>query len=443
MKIKLNDHFTYSKLFKAVLPSVLMMVFISIYSVVDGLFISNFVGKTAFASINLIYSVIAIIGAIGFMIGSGGSALVSKTLGEKDNDKANQYFSMFIYLTIVLGVIVSAIIFIYLPDIAVLLGAEDNMIEYCVTYGRICLVFQTFFITQNTFQSFFVTAEKPQLGLYLSLISGCMNMLLDFVFIVPLKMGVAGAALATGISQFIGAVVPLIYFKSNKKLIIKLVRPTLEIVPLLKGCLNGISEFSTNISVSIIGMIFNLILMNIAGENGVASYGVILYIQFIFLAIFFGYSMGVSPIIGYNYGAQNKEELQNIFKKSIKIILYVTICLVILSEVLARPLSAIFVGYDLKLLDLTTRGFKIFAISFLFAGFNIFASAFFTALNNGIISLVLSLARTFVFQLIAVLIFPSLLGIDGIWISVVFSELLAIFLSMIFIVVNRNKYKYY
>lgn len=443
MKIKLNDHFTYSKLFKAVLPSVLMMVFISIYSVVDGLFISNFVGKTAFASINLIYSVIAIIGAIGFMIGSGGSALVSKTLGEKDNDKANQYFSMFIYLTIILGVIVSAIIFIYLPDIAVLLGAEDNMIEYCVTYGRICLVFQTFFITQNTFQSFFVTAEKPQLGLYLSLISGCMNMLLDFVFIVPLKMGVAGAALATGISQFIGAVVPLIYFKSNKKLIIKLVRPTFEIVPLLKGCLNGISEFSTNISVSIIGMIFNLILMNIAGENGVASYGVILYIQFIFLAIFFGYSMGVSPIVGYNYGAQNKEELQNIFKKSIKIILYVTICLVILSEVLARPLSAIFVGYDLKLLDLTTRGFKIFAISFLFAGFNIFASAFFTALNNGIISLVLSLARTFVFQLIAVLIFPSLLGIDGIWISVVFSELLAIFLSMIFIVVNRNRYKYY
>ena len=443
MKIKLNDHFTYSKLFKAVLPSVLMMVFISIYSVVDGLFISNFVGKTAFASINLIYSVIAIIGAIGFMIGSGGSALVSKTLGEKDNDKANQYFSMFIYLTIILGVIVSAIIFIYLPDIAVLLGAEDNMIEYCVTYGRICLVFQTFFITQNTFQSFFVTAEKPQLGLYLSLISGCMNMLLDFVFIVPLKMGVAGAALATGISQFIGAVVPLIYFKSNKKLIIKLVRPTFEIVPLLKGCLNGISEFSTNISVSIIGMIFNLILMNIAGENGVASYGVILYIQFIFLAIFFGYSMGVSPIVGYNYGAQNKEELQNIFKKSIKIVFYVTICLVVLSEVLARPLSAIFVGYDLKLLDLTTRGFKIFAISFLFAGFNIFASAFFTALNNGIISLVLSLARTFVFQLIAVLIFPSLLGIDGIWISVVFSELLAIFLSMIFIVINRNRYKYY
>lgn len=443
MKIKLNDHFTYSKLFRAVLPSILMMVFISIYSVVDGLFISNFVGKTAFASINLIYSVIAIIGAIGFMIGSGGSALVSKTLGEKDNDKANQYFSMFIYLTIILGIIVSGIIFIYLPDIAVLLGAEDNMIEYCVTYGRICLVFQTFFITQNTFQSFFVTAEKPQLGLYLSLISGCMNMLLDFVFIVPLKMGVVGAALATGISQFIGAVVPLIYFKVNDKLIIKLVKPTFEIKPLLKGCLNGISEFSTNISVSIIGMIFNLILMNIAGENGVASYGVILYIQFIFLAIFFGYSMGVSPIIGYNYGAQNKEELQNVFKKSMKIIFYVTICLVILSEVLARPLSMIFVGYDQKLLDLTARGFRIFAISFLFAGFNIFASAFFTALNNGIISLILSLARTFLFQLIAVLIFPSLLGIDGIWLSVVFSELLAIFLSMLFIVINRKRYEYY
>lgn len=443
MKIKLNDHFTYIKLFRAVLPSILMMVFISIYSVVDGLFVSNFVGTTAFASINIVYSVIAIIGAIGFMIGSGGSALVSKTLGEKEEEKANQYFSMFIYLTIILGVIVSGVIFIYLPDIVVLLGADDNMIDYCVTYGRICLIFQTCFIVQNTFQSFFVTAEKPQFGLYLSLVSGCMNMFLDFLFIAVFKMGVVGAALATGLSQLIGAVVPFIYFKLNKNLIIKLVKPTFEIKPLLKGCLNGISEFSTNISVSIIGMIFNIILMSLAGENGVASYGVILYIQFIFLAIFFGYSMGVAPIVGYNYGAQNKKELQNIFKKSLKIILGVTICLVILSEILARPLSSIFVGYDVDLLNTTTRAFRIFAISFLFAGFNIFASAFFTALNNGVVSLFLSLARTFLFQLIAVLIFPSLLGVDGIWISVVFSELLAIFLSLLFIVINRKRYEYY
>ena len=217
MAVQLNDHFTYKKLFKAVLPSIMMMVFISIYSVVDGLFVSNFVGKTAFASVNLIFSVIAIIGAIGFMIGAGGSALVAKTLGEGNKEKANQYFSMFVALTLILGVVVSSVIFIFLPDIAVLLGAEGDMIEHCVTYCRIFLIFKTCFIVQNTFQSFFVTAEKPQLGLYLSLVSGCLNMILDALFIVVFDIGVAGAALATGLSQMVGAVVPF----TNIGLIVK------------------------------------------------------------------------------------------------------------------------------------------------------------------------------------------------------------------------------
>lgn len=443
MAIQLNDHFTFKKLFRAVIPSISMMMFISIYSVVDGLFVSNFVGTTAFASLNLIYSVIAIIGAIGFMIGAGGSALVAKTLGEGKKEEANQYFSMFIFLTLILGIIVSTIIFIFLPDIAVLLGAEDDMVGYCVTYGRICLGFQTCFIVQNTFQSFFVTAEKPQLGLYLSIVSGILNMILDALFIVVFDMGIAGAALATGLSQFVGAVVPFIYFKRNKNLIIQLVKPTFKIRPILKGCFNGISEFSTNISVAIVGMIYNFKLMSLAGENGVASYGAILYIQFIFLAIFFGYSMGVAPIVGFNYGAKNKNELKNILKKSIVVVLTTSVILVVLSEVLAEVLASIFVGYDQELLNMTTRGFRIFALSFLFAGFNIFISSFFTALNNGIVSLILSLARTFVFQVIAVLVLSSLLKIDGIWLSIICSELLAIFMSIAFVVIMRRKYEYY
>lgn len=443
MAIQLNDHFTYNKLFKAVIPSVLMMVFISIYSIVDGLFVSNFVGTTAFAALNLIYPVLMIVGAIGFMIGTGGSALVSKTLGEGKIDKANQYFSMFIWLTLILGVSVSSILFIFTPQIAVLLGAEGEMIEYCITYGRICLVFQTCFIIQNAFQSFFVTAEKPHLGLFLSLASGITNMVLDALFMVVFKMDIAGAALATGISQTIGAVVPVFYFVIKKDLIIKLGKPKFEFVPLIKGCVNGVSELVTNISASIVSIVYNFQLMSIAGENGVASYGVILYAQFIFLAVYFGYSMGTAPIFGFNYGAQNKEELKNLFKKSLKIIGICSVVLVLVSELLAKPISMIFVGFDMELLNITIRGFRIYSISFIICGFNIFSSALFTALNNGLASLLLSLGRTFLYQIIAVLILPTLLGLDGIWISIIASELLALFTTIFFFVLMRKRYGYY
>ena len=311
--VQLSDHFTYKKLFRAVIPSIAMMVFISIYSIVDGLFVSNFVGTTAFASLNLIYPVLMIVGAIGFMLGAGGSALVAKTLGEGNKEKANKYFSMFIWATFILGVTVSTILIIFTPQLAIFLGAEGEMIEHCVTYGRICLAFQTCFIVQNTFQAFFVTAEKPHLGLILSVISGINNMILDFVFIVVFEMGIAGAALATGLSQTIGAVVPIFYFTLNKKLNINLGLPYFEFIAFFKGCVNGLSELFTNVSASIVGMIYNSKLMLLAGENGIASYGVILYAQFIFLAIYFGYSMGTAPIIGFNYGAKNKEELKNIF----------------------------------------------------------------------------------------------------------------------------------
>ena len=441
--VQLNDHFTYKKLFKAVIPSIAMMVFISIYSIVDGLFVSNFVGTTAFAGLNLIYPVLMIVGAIGFMLGTGGSALVSKTLGEGKKELANKYFSMFIYSTLFLGIIVSITLIVFTPELAILLGAEGEMIDYCVTYGRICLAFQTCFIVQNTFQAFFVTAEKPHLGLILSIISGINNMILDFVFIVLCDLGIAGAALATGISQTIGAVVPVFYFIYKKDLNIKLGKPFFDFIPFIKGCVNGLSELFTNISASIVGMLYNLTLMNLAGENGIASYGVILYAQFIFLAVYFGYSMGTAPIIGFNYGAQNKNELRNIFKKSIIVIGSLSVILTLMSELLARPISNIFVSYDEYLLDMTIRGFRIYAISFLICGFNIFASSLFTALNNGVISLLISIGRTFLFQILAVLLLPFYFDLDGVWMSIIVSELLSLLVTFLFIVFNRRKYSYY
>ena len=443
MAIQLNDHFTYKKLFKAVVPSVLMMLFISIYSIVDGLFVSNVVGDTAFASLNLVYPVLMIVGGVGFMIGTGGSALVSKTLGEGKKEKANQYFSMFIWLTLILGIIISTVLYICTPSLTLMLGAEEDMVDYCVTYARICLIFQTSFIVQNTFQSFFVTAEKPHLGLILSLISGVCNIVLDALFIVVFEMGIAGAALATGISQTIGAVVPIFYFRLKKDLIIKLGKPVFKFKPMINGCINGISELVTNISASIVGIIYNFQLLKLAGQDGVSSYGVILYCQFIFLAIFFGYSMGTAPIVGFNYGANNKEELQNIFKKSLKIIGITSLILFGFSEILARPLSMIFVSYNQELLEMTVRGFRIYAISFIICGFNIYSSAFFTALNNGGVSLLLSIGRTFVFQIISVILLPIFLGLDGIWASIIFSELLALIMTILFFILMNKRYGYY
>ena len=443
MAIQLNDHFTYKKLFKAVVPSVLMMLFISIYSIVDGLFVSNVVGDTAFASLNLVYPVLMIVGGVGFMIGTGGSALVSKTLGEGKKEKANQYFSMFIWLTLILGIIISTVLYICTPSLTLMLGAEEDMVDYCVTYARICLIFQTSFIVQNTFQSFFVTAEKPHLGLILSLISGVCNIVLDALFIVVFEMGIAGAALATGISQTIGAVVPIFYFRLKKDLIIKLGKPVFKFKPMINGCINGISELVTNISASIVGIIYNFQLLKLAGQDGVSSYGVILYCQFIFLAIFFGYSMGTAPIVGFNYGANNKEELQNIFKKSLKIIGITSLILFGFSEILARPLSMIFVSYNQELLEMTVCGFRIYAISFIICGFNIYSSAFFTALNNGGVSLLLSIGRTFVFQIISVILLPIFLGLDGIWASIIFSELLALIMTILFFILMNKRYGYY
>ena len=382
MKIKLSDHFTYSKLLRFVFPSIIMMVFTSIYGVVDGLFVSNFAGKTAFASINLVMPFVMILGGIGFMIGTGGTALVSKVLGEGKKEKANEIFTMMIIFTLLLGALLSVIGVISMPWVAKFLGATEEMMADCVIYGRIVTGFTVAFMLQNVFQSFLIAAEKPKLGLLATVLAGIANMALDAIFIIVFKWGVAGAAIATGLSQCVGGIFPLIYFLRKNSSLLRLTKTKLEIKPILNACGNGSSELMSNISSSVVSMIYNFQLMKYVGEDGVSAYGVLMYVQFIFVAIYIGYAIGCAPITGYHFGARNHNELKNMLRKSSFLSAVSGVVLTILAIALSSPLAKLFVGYDEELYELTRHAFRLFAYSFLLAGFNIFTSSFFTALNK-------------------------------------------------------------
>ncbi len=442
MKIQLSDHFNYRKILQFAFPSIVMMVFTSIYGVVDGLFVSNFVGKTSFAAVNLIMPLLMIIGTLGFMLGTGGNAIVSKTLGMKEPEKANQYFSLFVYTTVIGGIILSIIGQIFLKQIAMLLGAEGEILNYCIIYGRITLLTLPSFMLQNIFQSFLVTAEKPHLGLAITVSAGVTNMVLDFLFIAVFRWGVAGAAAATGISELVGGITPFIYFIKKNSSLLQLTKTKIELKILLKACTNGSSELMTNISMSLVNMLYNFQLIKLAGENGIAAYGVIMYVNFIFVSIFIGYAIGISPVIGYHYGAADYDELKLLFGHSLKIVGVFGIVLVILAQTLSAPLTQIFVGYDKKLFEMTSHGFKIYGFAFLISGFNIFGSAFFTALGNGIISACISFLRTLVFQVACVLILPIFFGINGIWTAIVAAEIFALIITVIFFIANSKKYHY-
>ena len=443
MKIQLSDHFSYGRIIRFTLPSIAMMIFTSIYGVVDGFFISTFTNKTSFAAVNFIFPFLMILGAIGFMFGTGGSALVAKTLGEGNKEKANRLFSMIIYLSIIVGALITVAGFLLVRPVAALLGAEGQMLEDCVTYGRIILVSMIPFMLQIEFQSFFITAEKPKLGLFATLAAGIGNIVLDALFVGVLGFDLVGAAWATAISQCIGGLFSIGYFiLPTNHSILRLTSFSFDFKALVKTCTNGSSELMSNISMSIVSMIYNFQLMRLEGEDGVAAYGVLMYVSMIFLSIFIGYSIGTAPIIGFNYGAGNHGELRSILKKSIVILSVTSAVMVILSLILASPLSRLFVGYDPDLFELTKRGFYIFSFSFLFCGIGIFGSSFFTALNNGLISALISFLRTLVFQTSAVLLLPIALGIDGVWVSLIVAELLAGIVTVAFILANKKKYKY-
>lgn len=442
MKIQLSDHFSYSKLIKFTLPTIAMMIFTSIYGVVDGVFVSNCVGSDAFAAVNLIMPIIMILGSVGFMIGTGGSAIVSKTLGEGKKEKANEYFSMLVYLCVVSGVILSVIGIIFTGPIAVLLGAKGSIAKDCVTYGRTVFFMLTGLFLQNAFQSFLVVAEKPKLGLFVTLLAGFTNMFLDFLFVYVLRFGVFGAALATGISQFVGSVITIIYFAGGKNNVLKLTKCRFNKDIIIKTCINGSSEMVTNMSMSLVNILYNMQLMKYIGTNGVVAYGIIMYVGFIFVGTYMGYAVGSAPVISYHYGAGNKDELKNLFKRSLTIIIVSSVVMTLIAEIIAGYLAGIFVSYDNNLLELTTEAIRIYAVSYLISGVNIFASSFFTALNNGVVSAVISFMRMFVFQIVMILLLPVVLGISGIWTAVIAAEVLSVVISVMFLVKNRKKYSY-
>ena len=440
--IQLSDHFTCGKLLRFVLPSIVMMVFTSIYGVVDGLFVSNFAGKTSFAAINLVMPFIMVLGGIGFMIGAGGTALVAKVMGEGDAEKANRYFSMMILFTVLVGAVLTALGLVFMRPVALFLGATEEMLPSCVLYGRIVIGFTTAFMLQNVFQSFLIAAEKPKLGLLATVAAGVTNMALDALFIAGFRWGVAGAAIATGLSQCVGGLFPLIYFLRPNTSRLRLVRTRLEARTLANACANGSSELMSNISSSIVSIIYNFQLLHFIGEDGVSAYGVLMYVQFIFVAIFIGYSIGCAPIVGFHYGAQNYPELKNLLCISVRLMTGAGMVLAALAYGLASPLAKLFVGYDEGLYALTCHAFRLFSFAFLFAGFNIFASSFFTALNNGLISAAISFLRTLVFQTSSVLLLPLLFDVDGIWYAISVAEVCATIISLIFLFAKKNKYHY-
>ena len=442
MKIQLSDHFTYKKLLRFTLPSVVMMVFASIYGVVDGFFVSNFAGETEFAALNFIYPFIMMLGAFGFMFGAGGSALISKTMGEGDMKKAKSLFSLVVYASIVTGMVLSVLGIIFIRPVASLMGAEGKMLDDCVIYGRIILLALPAFMLQMEFQTFFVMAEKPKLGLYATLASGITNMVLDALLVGVLPWGLVGAASATAISQLIGGIIPIVYFFRPNTSLLRLGKAEYDGKALLKTFTNGSSELMSNISMSLVGMLYNVQLMSYADQEGVAAYGVLMYVNFAFISIFIGYVVGVSPVVSYHYGAGNTDELKSLLKKSILLLSISSLAMLLAGELLALPLSKLFVGSNPYLLEMTLRGFRIFSFSFLFAGFAIFGSCFFTALNDGLTSAIISFLRTLIFQTAAVIILPFIWHLDGIWASIIVAELMAVIVTVIFLVVKRKKYRY-
>ena len=440
--IRLSDHFSLRRLLRYALPSIAMMIFSSIYGIVDGFFVSNYVGKMAFTAVNLIYPFLIILGSIGFMFGTGGAALISKTMGEKNIKKAKETFSLIIFTSVVLGIILSILGIIFLPQIASLLGAKDEVLTDCILYGKIILISLPFYILQYEFQCLFSTAGKPKFGLIVTVISGMSNIIFDYLLVAVFSLGLFGAAIATMISQVVGGVIPLIYFFSKNKSLLHFVKFKFDIKSLLKVCSNGSSEFLSNVSSSLISILYNLQLLKYAGENGVAAYVVLMYVSMIFQAIFIGYSIGVSPIVGYHYGAKNTSELKNVFTKSMIVIFITAIIMFICGELLSEPISRIFVNYDDELLQITKNAFRIFSFSFLLSGMSIYGSSFFTSLNNGLISALISFLRTVVFQASAVMILPIFLKLNGIWLSIVVAELMSFIITFTFLIMKRKKYQY-
>lgn len=442
MQIQLSDHFDYSRLLRFTLPSIAMMVFTSIYSVVDGYFVSNYAGKQPLAAVNMAWPVIMMLASLGMMFGTGGSALIAAAQGRGRKQRANEYFSLIVYVVVALGFVLAGATWFLMEPIMKLLGAEGNLLADCVFYGKVCLVGLPAFMMQMLFQSLFITAEKPQLGFYVTVGAGIANMILDWLFIGMMGMGLFGAALATDFGFLVGGIIPLFYFARNNSSSLRLGRACWKPHALLKACFNGSSEMLSGIASSIVTLLYNFQLLRYAGENGVAAFSVIMYVTFIFFAIFIGYCNGVAPVISFHFGARNQTELKNLFKRCAVVIGVTGVCLFILAQLTAPFLAKLFVGYDAELYNMTVYAFRIVCFSFLISGFGIFGSSLFTALNNGFISASISTCRSIIFEAGFVLLLPLLLGINGIWFAVWGTEIAALVLTAIFVIRKRKVYGY-
>ncbi|MDY5730547.1 MAG: MATE family efflux transporter [Eubacteriales bacterium] len=442
MQITLDSHFTYSKLVRFTLPSIYMMIFTSLYTIVDGFFVSNYVGGMALAAITLIFPPLMIIGAVGFMFGTGSTAIIGKLLGEERPEDAKAFFTAMLITVFGVGIAISVLGQILLPWLATLLGATGEIYSYSIIYGRYLLLAMPMFMMQNLFQAFFVVAEKPKYGFYTTLAAGVTNIVLDYVFIAVWHWGLEGAALATALGQTVGGIIPLFYFARKNTSRLQMVKPKLSWQMLINTCTNGISELLSSITGSVISVLYNYQLLHYIGANGIASYGVLMYVGFVFAAISIGYAIGSAPIISFHYGAQNHKELHNVYSKSIRLNIYAGIAMTVLSFVLAKSIAQIFVGYDEELLNITIKAMRIYALSCLLSGFNIFVSSFFTALSNGLISAVISTLRSLVFSIGSVLVLPLLFGFEGIWYSFILTDVLTFTVSVLYLLSQRKRYHY-
>ena len=440
--IKLSNHFTYKKLLRFTVPSIVMMICTSMYGVIDGIFVSNYIGKTSLAAINFIMPVLYIFAMFGYMFGAGGSALVSKTLGEGDKKRANGLFSLFVYISIIFGVFMTIFGYFFMEPLVRWFGADGELLEQSLVYGHIFILALTAWILLYVFQLFFITAEKPKLGLWVTIASGVTNIVLDALFIVVFEWGIAGAAAASAIGQLVGGVFPIIYFARKNSSILRLTKPVIDFKAIFQGFANGSSELVSGMSASFGSILYNVQLLKYAGENGVAAYGVLMYISMIVTSIFNGYSSGIVPVIGYHYGARNHDELKSLLKKSIVVVGLFSTSIFTLSELLAYPIAKLYVGYDEELMRITTHGFFVYSFAFLFMGMAVFASSFFTALNNGTVSAMVAFLRTLVFETTAIIMLPIIFGVDGIWGSVVLAELMAAVVGIGFIHKMHTRYCY-
>ena len=436
----LSRAYTLSGLVRFALPSMVMMVFLSVYTIVDGIFISNFVGTLALGAVNIIFPLISLEMGLGIMLATGSNAIIARRLGEGDAALARQNFSLVVLVAVVCGLMVEGLALLFLPQIIDLLGASAAQYPYCRDYPRAMLLFAPALFLQVGFQSYFVTAGRPKLGLLVMVGAGLVNIGLDYL-LIP-RLGVAGAGLATGLGYMVPAMAGLCFFARPRGGDLYLVRPSLERGLLWRACLNGSSEMVSNMANAVSTFLFNIMFMRCYGEDGVAAITMALYFQFVFAAVYFGYSGGVAPIISYKFGNGDTAGLRQVVRDSFRFILGISLLNFTVAILVSAPALLLFAGGNREVASIAQEGFPLFAVSFLFAGVGIFASNMFTALSDGVTSALISFMRTLLFLALAILLLPLVFKEAGLWAAISVAEGMGALVALVCLVLRRPQYQY-